>query len=132
MTRALRTAVAATLALAALVAAGCSERIAATPLDSTRAMDSLKAALEAWKKGEPADALKSGSPPIVAQDLDWQGGATLVDYAIDGPGDRVDSNLKVPVKLTLKARSRSGKDVTKAVKYLVTTSPSITVFRAFP
>jgi hypothetical protein len=118
------------LALAALVAAGCEEKFAATSVDSSKALDALKTTLDAWKKGDAADTLKTASPAITAQDLDWLGGASLTDYAIEGQGDKVDSNLKVPVKLTLK--TKDGKDVTKTVKYLVTTSPSITVFRAFP
>lgn len=116
--------------LAAFFAAGCAETISATPVDSSKALEALKTTLETWKKGDSVDTLKSSSPAIVAQDLDWQGGASLVDYAIDGQGEKVDSNLKVPVKLTLK--TKDGKDASKTVKYLVTTSPSITVFRAFP
>ena len=41
----------------------------------------------------------------------------------------MDSNLRVPVQLTLK--SKDGKDLTKEVSYLVTTSPAVTVFRNF-
>ncbi len=54
----------------------------------------------------------------------------LVDYAIEGEGETIDSNLKVPVTLTLKGAG--GKASTRSVHYLVTTSPSLTVFRAFP
>lgn len=118
------------LAAIVLTAAGCAEHVAATPVDPSRARDALKTTLDAWKKGQTVDSLKSGSPPIVAQDLEWQSGAVLADYAIAGEGETVDSNLKVPVKLTLK--SPGGAPATKQVTYLVTTSPSITVFRAFP
>lgn len=118
------------LALAALAAAGCAESIGPTPLDEGRAREALKVTLDAWKGGSSTDALKSGPQAIVAQDLDWQAGARLVDYAIVGDGKKVDSNLRVPVKLTLKGAS--GKDAVKTVNYLVTTSPKVTVFRGFP
>lgn len=117
------------LALIALAATGCSERVAATPLDSSKALDALRFTLDAWKKGDSVEQLKAGSPSIVAQDLEWLGGASLVAYRIEGEGEKVDSNLKVPVKLTLK---KGGKDASQTATYLVTTSPTITVFRAFP
>lgn len=115
------------LALAALLAAGCTETVAPTPLDNTKALAALKTTLDAWRKGESTDSLK---PSIIAQDMEWQGGAKLVDYAIEGEGQKVDSNLRARVKLTLKGKD--GKDATKTAQYLVTTSPAVTVFRAFP
>lgn len=118
------------LALAAFLAAGCAEQVAPTSLDSSKALDALKTTLDAWKNGGTVDSLKTASPPIVAQDMDWQGGAKLIDYKIDGSGKGVDSNLRVPVQITL--QSKDGKDSVKTVSYLVTTSPAITVFRAFP
>ncbi len=118
------------LALAALAAAGCAESIGPTPLDEGKARDALKVTLDAWKDGSSTDSLKSGPQAIVAQDLDWQTGAKLVDFSIEGDGKKVDSNLRVPVKLTLK--DASGKGAVKTVNYLVTTSPKVTVFRGFP
>ena len=115
------------LALAALGVAGCSESFAPTPLNTSKAQEALKTTLEAWKKGDDITSLKNGSPAITAQDLDWLGGAKLVGYQIQGDGKPVDSNLRASVELTLK--SSDGKDVVKTVNYLVTTSPSITVFR---
>ena len=54
---------------------GCSEEQGrAAPVDPSRAREALHTALESWKKGDTIDALKSGSPPIVAQDFDWMAG----------------------------------------------------------
>src|SRR5689334_15664131 len=103
--------------LAALAASGCAENVSATPLDSSKAREALKATLDAWRGGNSVDSLKSNSPPIVAQDMEWQGGSTLSDYQIEGEGQKVDSNLKIPVKLTLK---QGGKSASKKVTYLVT------------
>ncbi len=118
------------LAVACLLATGCSQRITATPLDAPQALDALKTTLSAWQSGSQSDSLKTASPAIVAQDLDWQAGASLVEFQIAGPGEPLDSNLKVPVTLTLK--TPGGQVSSRSVHYLVTTSPAITVFRAFP
>lgn len=117
------------LTLLAAAASGCGHRISAAPLDSSKARDALKTTLEAWKSGADASSLKSNSPSIVAQDLDWLGGAKLVGYQIEGEGTPVDSNLRVPVKLTL--TGKDGTEATKTVNYLVGTSPALTVFRSF-
>ena len=117
------------LTLAAMLGAGCSGGNTAAPLDSPKAREALTTTLDAWKKGEGITALTAATPPIVAQDMDWLAGAKLLDYRVKGEGTPMDSNLRVPVQLTLK--SRDGKDVTKTVTYLVTTSPAVTVFRNF-
>ena len=122
-----RAILASSLALAALVAAGCAETITAAPLDHSKARDALKTTLEAWKKGDEPSALASASPAITAQDLDWLAGAKLVSYEVKGEGTGVGSNLKVPVELSMKAKD--GKDIVRTVNYVVGTSPSLTVFR---
>jgi hypothetical protein len=80
-----------------------------------------------WKKGDTPDTLKGSTPAITAQDLDWLGGATLVDYEVTGDGKSVEANLYVPVTLTL--TTAKGKEVTKKVTYIVSTSPYLSVFR---
>lgn len=109
---------------------GCSSPANPNPVQPDKARDALKTTLDAWKNGDPIDSLKSASPPIVAQDMDWMGGAKLMAYEVAGDGDDDAANLRIPVKLTL--RSPQGREVKKQVKYLVSTSPSVTVFRDFP
>ena len=119
------------LAAATPLLSGCSESATtASAVDAPRALEVLKTALDAWKKGQAIDGLKSGSPPIVAQDFDWMGGAKLVGYEVDGEGSKNDVNLRVPVKLTLKPPQ--GPEIKKSVSYVVGTSPALTVFREFP
>jgi hypothetical protein len=125
----MRSALAASLMLAAIFESGCGARISAAPLDTAKAHQALKTTLDAWKAGEDASTLKSNSPAIVAQDLEWLGGAKLLSYEIEGEGTPVDSNLRVPVKLTLK--TQDGGETAKNVNYLVGTSPALTVFRSF-
>lgn len=108
---------------------GCGGGFPSHSVDASKARDALKTTLERWKNGDAIDSLKSGSPTITAQDLDWLSGATLVSYEVAGEGGEMDANLKIPVRLTLK--TKGGKEVKKSVSYLVTTSPEITVFRDF-
>ena len=91
------------LATAGPLLSGCSEEQGrAAPVDPSLARDALKTALESWKKGDTIDALKSGSPPIVAQDFDWMAGHRLVSYEVTGDGKDDDANLRIPVDLTLR------------------------------
>lgn len=116
--------------VAGALAAGCSAGPHDVPVDKARAHEALKTALESWKKGEAIDGLKSASPPIVVQDFDWMAGQKLVDYRITGEGQDDDSNLRIPVSLTL--RDAKGGEAKKDVRYIVGTSPALTVFRDVP
>jgi hypothetical protein len=112
---------------AAAMLAGCSATERAAPVDASRARDALKTALDGWKKGDTPDVMKDSSPPITVQDFDWMAGARLVDYQVDGDGREADTNLYIPVKLTL--RTKQGKEIKKKVSYVVATSPRLMVFR---
>ena len=89
---------------------------------------SAETALDVWKKGDTPASLTGNTPAITAQDLDWLGGAKLVDYEVTGDGKSVEASLYVPVTLTMK--TAKGKDVKKKVTYVVSTSPYLAVFRA--
>jgi hypothetical protein len=119
-----------TMATGAPLLSGClGARPRAAPVDPVRARETLHSALERWKMGDRIDALKTGSPPIVAQDFDWMAGHRLIAYEVSGEGRNDDANLRIPVKLTM--RTAEGKEVKKSVSYVVGTSPSLTVFREF-
>ena len=72
--------------------------------------------------------MKNSTPAITAQDLDWLGGAKLVNYEVTGDGKTIEANLFVPVTLTMK--TPAGKEVKKKVTYIVATSPYLSVFRS--
>lgn len=110
-----------------LLVAGCGGRRVAPPVDPERARAALRTALDGWKSGATPDSLRRGPAAITAQDFDWMGGSQLLDYRVEGAGDDDDANLRIPVTLML--RDPSGKEVTKRVKYVVGTSPAVTVFR---
>ena len=130
-TRAASIFVAALIAILAAAVSGCSPvQQTAAAVDPARARETLRTALESWKKGDAPDALKSASPAIVVQDLDWMAGQRLVNYEVVNDGANDNANLRIPVKLTL--RTASGAETNKNVTYVVGTNPALTVFRDLP
>src|SRR5262245_4368709 len=108
-------------------AAGCSSGPVHAPVDASKARETLRAALDSWKKGDAIDALQSASPPIYVIDVEWQGGAKLVDYQLASSGDEKDAHLFCPVQLTVRAPDgRVGK---RDVTYVISTAPNLTVSR---
>jgi len=113
-----------------MLIAGCSGPGQAHAVDPSLARESLKTALEQWKKGEGPKSLELSSTPMIVQDFDWAAGAKLIDYQIVDDGKALDANLHVQVKLTLSDPAKDkGNGAEKKVWYLVGTSPSVTVFR---
>jgi hypothetical protein len=110
----------------AMLPGGCSDTPNA-PVNAGKARETLRTALESWKKGESATALQSASPPIYIIDQEWQSGAKLVNYEIVGDGEEKDAHLYCKVKLTV--RASSGKDVQQEVTFIVSTAPNLTVSR---
>jgi|GEM_PF-2471781 len=115
-------------ALAAILAValpGCSSS-SAHSVQPDRARVALETALDAWKQGQSLEAFERSGSSMVVQDLDWSAGAKLVGHQLLDDGQPADANLRVNVRLTLE---KKGKPVEKTVRYLVTTSPSVTIFR---
>jgi hypothetical protein len=113
-----------------LALAGCRAQKTAPTVNADQARQALRTTLDGWKAGATPESLRGGPAAITAQDFDWMAGSTLVDYQIEGDGDFDDANLRIPVTLNL--RDSSGKESTKRVKYVVGTSPAVTVFRDMP
>jgi hypothetical protein len=113
--------------LSGALALGCSQGNRNAPVQAEKARETLRAALESWKKGDRVDALQSAAPPIYVIDTEWQGGAKLKDYQIVSDGDEKDAHLYCPVKLTL--QDRGGQEVKKEVIYIISTAPNLTVSR---
>jgi hypothetical protein len=99
----------------------------AGPVDVELARESLRMALESWKKGEAPNALRDASPSITIQDMDWKAGLVLVTYEMQGEEKEDAANLHCPVRLTL--RDQQGREIKKPVTYVIGTDPVITVFR---
>jgi hypothetical protein len=112
-----------------LLSSGCGpDRVQKqAPVNVTVAESTLVKVLDAWKSGQKPDELAKQSPKIVAQDMDWVMGAKLADYKVTGNNVPKDANLISEVELNLVAPD--GKEKKKTVKYIVGTSPVLTVFR---
>ncbi len=92
---------------------------------ATRLLDST---FQLWKSGQTVANLREGSPPVyVAEEL-WEQGFLLSGFAIDGVGEHYGSNVRFLV--TLNGKDKGGAGVSRQVKYLVTTTPALTIARA--
>jgi hypothetical protein len=107
--------------------AGCSGTSGNDAVRPDVAKETLIAALTAWMAGELPESLKTRSPAIVVQDMDWSAGHKLQDFELQGEGKSVGANLSIEVQLTLV--DTEGKSSQQEVWYLVGTDPALTVFR---
>jgi hypothetical protein len=87
--------------LATLFLAGCSGSSQAHAVSPSLARESLKTALEQWKKGEGPRYLEASSTPMTIQGFGWMPGAKLVEYELVGDGKPQDAILSIQVKLAL-------------------------------
>jgi hypothetical protein len=98
--------------------------MAATP-ESAR--PALEAALEAWKAGLTADALRAQSPAVNLLDDDFARGRKLVGYKIEGDGKPMGTGMRYDVSLTLQDGAKPS--ATRKVAYRVVTEPNISISR---
>lgn len=107
----------------AICLAGCGGatkvNVAKPTVDVATARNSLKQSLDAWKEGkQPAD-LATGASPVSVSDLQWAGGAKLLDYEIVNEGDPRGPALVAVVKL--KMSKPDGTLTETTAKYIVNT-----------
>jgi len=105
---------------------GCGGRRNA-PADPAVARQSLATALESWKAGDLPSKIRESSPSITMVDPAWDIGQKLERFEIVGPEVESGVNLICPVKLVFK--DQRGTESTSQIKYVVGTSPAITIFR---
>jgi hypothetical protein len=105
------------LAPACLVLAGCSGNSLPPETDADRGREVLKTVLDAWVQGKSMDDLKTGTPPVVAYDPDWEAGRRLTHYEIGLTDRRAGVDLLVPVTLALERKD--GRVEHKTVNFCV-------------
>lgn len=110
----------------ALAAAGCGAGHPG-PSDPGVGRDTLKAALDAWKKGDSPDAYKQTAPAVTVVDRHWQKGTKLLDYEIDGTGTPDGFDVQFKVKLT--TQEPGGKKAQDKAVYNVSTAPKLVIVR---
>jgi hypothetical protein len=117
----------ATLALAALAAAGCGLG-RPRPADRTVGREILKVTLDAWKDGATPDALQERDPPVTVADREWSNGKKLLDYTVADRDELFGADLRCTVFLTLDSGGR-GQPRQKKATYSVGTNGTFTVVR---
>lgn len=116
------------LFLLSMMACGCGGGgIKNEPVDSAKAKEILKTAMESWKKGDDSTALSTSPTPIYVIDPDWQAGIKLKDFEIVGNGESIDAQWVCKVKLTVK--TPAGQESKKEATFTVSTAPNQTVSR---
>ena len=92
-------------------------------LNTDLAQSSVEEAMRAWVNGETPDDLQ---PKIIVGDTEWRQGKKLASFEIIEDDATTDgSNLHIRVKRKF-LNERGSSEST--VKYIVSTSPSITIF----
>jgi len=95
--------------------------------DVEAATELLKTSFESWKSGGTVASLREATPPVyVAEEL-WDDGFVLSDFTIDGNGELYGTNVRLLV--TLNGKDKRGSAVSRQLKYLVTTTPALTIAR---
>jgi hypothetical protein len=98
-----------------------------TPADTELARQTLRTALDAWKKGVTPESLTSQMPPIFVAERDWKKGARLANYEVDPDDQLFGADLRCSVWLTL--QDANGKERRKKATYSVGTNNKLTVVR---
>lgn len=106
---------------------GCGSTSAPVAADQDEAKKTLTQALDAWKRGEKPETLKSASPAITVADRRWESGNKLIKYELDGPSTPSGAQQAFRVKLWL--TDAKGKDIQDIAEYQVGTDPILTVVR---
>ena len=114
------------LALVGLTMFGCrGESVAESDID--QATQLITTSLEAWKAGETVASLRDRKPPVYVSDEQWEQGVKLEDFKITAPGEQFGTNIRFQVEMVLGGGRNAGKK--SLVKYLVTTTPALTIAR---
>lgn len=113
--------------LAAVGLLGCNSS-PPCPSDPAVSRETLKSALEAWKKGTTCDAYKQSAPSVTVVDKQWRDGAKLLDYELLDEG--VADGFDVQFKAKLEVKDASGKQSKHKAIYNVSTTPARVIVRA--
>lgn len=105
---------------------GCSDPVGG-PVNINVAQSTLTSAMDTWKEGKTPKALLERSPSVFVQEAEWNEGTKLIEYEIINNNAPAGPNLIATVKLTLS--KGEGKVTEKMATYVVSTSPSLTIYR---
>jgi hypothetical protein len=105
--------------------AGC-QKISSVPVsDMDQAHTVLTQALQSWKDGKSVEELRASSPPIYIADEKWNTSNQLAEFKIELPGEMYSTNVRF--RVTLNVTGKDGQQREENVRYLVTTTPALTI-----
>ena len=105
---------------------GCGAKVLPVS-DVDRATLLMNETLSEWQAGASLDEQRAKNPPVyVAEEL-WLNGTKLDKFEIAEPGELFGTNVRFGVKLS--CIEKSGDKRSREVKYVVTTSPALTIAR---
>ena len=107
--------------------AGCG-RPAPAVSNVEAAIELLKTSFESWKSGGTVASLREATPPVYVAEEMWDNGFRLTSFSIDDDGELYGTNVRLLVTLT--GTDKGGLAVSRQLKYLVTTTPALTIARA--
>ena len=90
--------------------------------DAIVAKSVLESCLTAWKEGASNDSLQKREPPIFVVEDQWTDQAKLLDFSIADRSEFSGSSIRFDVELVFPSKKET-------VRYVVTTSPALTVAR---
>ena len=111
--------------LLAAGAAGCEGGSVPPQANPDKARAALARALDAWKNGEPIDALARGAEPIYFNDPKCRSDARLVGYEMADAHEFHGQSVRIPVVLSVKFPDGTTKE--HPTSYLIDTSPAIVI-----
>jgi hypothetical protein len=114
------------IGLVAALLAGCGGSDVPPAVDPDEAARQLRAALDAWKSGEPHDSLAAKTPPIVFTEPLWEGGTKLLTYEL-GPVELNGRQGRCTAKLVL--QGKDGKQSERKIGYVIDTVPRVVIVR---
>lgn len=107
------------------ISVGCSGSVAVKPSDPETAANLTSEVFQQWKDGKAVSEIRNADPPIyVVEDL-WVRGYQLTDFSIERPPELSGTNVRMHMKLHV--RDQAGRAFSRSQKYLVTTTPAITI-----
>ena len=99
---------------------GCSS--APPQSDAVTARSVLESCLDAWKAGESAKSLQNQDPPIYIVEDQWNDQTKLLNFKIADSEELSGASVRFDVELNYSRKKET-------VRYVVTTSPALTVAR---
>ncbi len=88
--------------------------------------------LDAWSRGEPADAFAGTDRPIQGTDPDWKEGHRLLSFLCDETKQSEEQPDRVRCRVALALQDKKGKKWERKVVYEVLLGEKTTIRRATP